>query len=514
MENGGRVMNQSNQEEEGIVSTISKANSGLPQSHAYENCNQCPTSSSKGDVKKTLPPLPPRNPINSIEKPAHGHSTPPTPENYEVPAIAPLSLVAFVEKYSDSLPVSVQVEKGHYGSSNPETVSISEKFIVALIKSRKVLSIQTYTNTEYSLPFGSAVQLSLLYNPEGNAEKAQNDGYTFESVHDLVSNVHCPCPQVVCATKTAKGDTFKSGVYENEILLVEKYDNHTKKLQVISLGPTPVKKSLPLECGGCFTTKPSAVPMYVSDVYNYVNGDASKVYDAILHFDQHANLSTNIQRADESLRGVVRLKGFVMERSLVCFSVPDSAHEEQAFEIPVNSTLDQVEITVQQPRINLEKFSPDDYFDLPYFQQEELTSGSVQTFFYEHLRLGHEREGVMLCNNVYDEVLDPKVQPVSTPGASTAATNTPDGLSHFDLEYRHLHSRSLDQGGVLQKSKIFSPSATAQASSHITKAEIETTMRSVLFEVLPEVSSQRIAPASYTSVDPSEGIAIICILQP
>ena len=43
-----------------------------------------------------------------------------------------LSLLQFVEKHSHSLPAQVSVEKGHYGSNDPETLGSQEKLVICI----------------------------------------------------------------------------------------------------------------------------------------------------------------------------------------------------------------------------------------------------------------------------------------------------------------------------------------------------------------------------------------------
>lgn len=155
-----------------------------------------------------------------------------------------LSLLEFIEKYSNSLPAQVSVEKGHYGLNDLETLGNQEKLIISFVKSRKVLNIVTSTQQNFALPLGSALQLSLLYNPDGNESRALR-GYTFQSIGELVRKSP-NLPRVICTTQACRGDGLKSSVFENELLVVENYNAQTKRLQVISLSKNPICKFLPL----------------------------------------------------------------------------------------------------------------------------------------------------------------------------------------------------------------------------------------------------------------------------
>ena len=69
---------------------------------------------------------------------------PPTVKETWESGIETLSLLQFVEKYSNSLPAQVSVEKGHYGSNDPETLGSQEQLLISFVKSRKVLNIRCH----------------------------------------------------------------------------------------------------------------------------------------------------------------------------------------------------------------------------------------------------------------------------------------------------------------------------------------------------------------------------------
>ena len=262
-----------------------------------------------------------------------------------------LSLLEFAEKYSNSLPAQVIVEKGHYGINDRETLGNQEKLIISFVKSRKVLNIITSAQQKFALPLGSALQLSLLYNPDGNENRALR-GYTFQSIGELVRKSP-NLPRVICATQACRGDSLKSTVFENELLVVENYNAQTKRLQVISLSKNPICKFLPLHCIGCFTTKPSSVCMYVSDICNYIGIPRCALY-GLLDMSEIAVLAVDTH-IDQSLYSIVKLAGFVIEKSLIGArileeGVPNS-HPKAFFEIPVNDNLSGVTVTVIQTNV-------------------------------------------------------------------------------------------------------------------------------------------------------------------
>ena len=339
-----------------------------------------------------------------------------------------LSLLQFVEKYSKSLPAQVIIERGHYGSNDTETLGSQEKLIISFVKSRKVLNIVTSTKQKFTLPLGSAVQLRLLYNPEGNEEKARK-GYKFQSVGHLIKKFPAKLPRVICATKAYTGDDKESTVRENELLVVESYDMQTKRLKVRSHdGENPTPKFLLDQCKGYFTTDPSKVCLYVSDIDKYIGTPLSILeLQAILDMSKLAVMPPDTQ-IDKSLSGVVTLSGFVTERSLIGKRIEENgipSAQPKSIEIPVTDNLHDVEVMVTQ--INLtKKYSPSTTLDvqLESWYQEESTAS--QRLLNDSVRHGHEREGVDInaAYNLYDE-LGERPPPPETPPRNTQASSSP-----------------------------------------------------------------------------------------
>ena len=368
--------------------------------------------------------------------PVYRYCAPPTLGDKWVRASETLSLLQFVEKYSIALPAEVRVEKGHYGSNDPETVGNEEKLIISYVKSRKLLNIMTSTGQKYSLPLGSAVQLSLLYNPNDNEEKALHEGYTFQSVGDLVSqSPHLP--KIVCASKAYMGDSLKSTVYANELLLVKSFSAQTEKLHVISIGQNPISKFLSVKCNGYFTTKPSQVRMYVSDIDKYIGTSISILeLQAELDLRELKRMSADTP-IDKSLGGVVKVSGFVTERSLLATritegdtSVKADHDERKVFEIPVNDDLADVELTIIQKRM------PDRYLPHPssleselelWNEQDSTATTKTQRLFDDFVRHGLEREGLAYnaACNVYDE---PHTPSASSTGVVCVTPNAAQDL--------------------------------------------------------------------------------------
>ena len=437
-----------------------------------------------------------------------------------------LSLLQFVEKYSRSLPAEVWVEKGHYGSNDPETLGNNERLIISFVKSKKVLTIITSTRQKFNLPLGSAVQLSLLYNLSGNEEEARK-GYTFQTVGDLVGqSPHLP--KIVCATQAYRGNGLRSTVYPNEILLVKNFNTQTEKLHVISLGQEAISKFLPLQCNGCFTTKPSKLRMFVSDINVHIGTTVSVLQlSAELELSQLKAMSVDTS-IDKSLDGIVKISGFTTERSLIVTRVAEdgapSTASKKVFEIPVNENLSDVEVVVMQKNMPAQH-APDlasleVELESLYKEDDRSVSAKTQKLLDDFVRHGHERDGLVFnahCN-VYDEVSDrppspvPKVIPYAT---QDLLKREIEMSSKSDQEMEEVDwdtPATQDSQQPARRPSDMRPSESedqyseSEASSvSVPKSELEMTIRSVLSDFISDKQKDRGSHYYYTSMDSTEG---------
>ena len=191
--------------------------------------------------------------------------------------------------------------------------------------------------------------------------------------------------------------------------MVENYNAQTKRLQVISLGKNPICKFLPLQCSGCFTTKPSSVRMYVSDISNYIGMPHCAIY-GLLDMSKVAVLAVDTH-VDKSLYNIVQLVGFVTEKSLIGMrmleeGVPNA--QPKVFEIPVNDNLSSVEMTVIQTNITARQLPqpPPDVKLETWYQEGSTASSKFQRFLDDYIRHGHKGEGISVnaACNIYELV--------------------------------------------------------------------------------------------------------------
>ena len=359
-----------------------------------QNTNQPPDLPPRLNSCKTNSPSPPM-PGSSLDQ----HHT--------------LSLMEFNKCYSKQFPVRIKVTQGFYGVTNHGTLSGQEKLVVLFEKRREVLRIKSQLGKIYSIPLSSSVPISLLYNPHGN-DSAALEGTTFSTVSDI-KNASC-LPKVVSATKTIEDHDKNVTISMNEVLVLQKFDPVSNRLKVRSLPrdrqPSSVKE-LPLSCSGEFTTKPSYTALYPSDVVNYVHFPESSVSantTALVHFSSLPRKEARtVQTNDISLQKPVQLMGFNTEDSLVVVrDVPERNIDScKLFEIPLDGTLP-AEVTV------LESLASEDHPDYrSKFDPTQLRvwgidtceeSQEVQRVFNMTLRPGHEMEGILISEQIYEDM--------------------------------------------------------------------------------------------------------------
>ena len=309
-----------------------------------------------------------------------------------------VTLSEFRDKYSKLLPLRVRVTKGFYGGTTEGTLSAQEVMDILFVKNEKLLAVRTKSGSVYSIPMGSAIQFSLLYNPHKRDKEAM-DGFVFKTVANLVAVLPQP-PAVVCATKTYKGGTEKSSVMENEILVVAKiFTSKGKKLlQVFSLR-TNTEKVLESECHGHFSTKPSLICMHLTAILQHVK-ETSQV-EALVHFP--GTLTRTVK--DAQLFKPVTLLGVKQEKSLVAMGVEGqgiSTHDHSFTEIPLDSSLSDVEIIVlpsddSHPLCNSSLPDPTKFDPTrlqPWIAEETNETSNVQKMLSKILRKGYEMEGI------------------------------------------------------------------------------------------------------------------------
>lgn len=224
---------------------------------SVENVTQLDTSI-EDDL--TPPPLPKR-PDNL---------TPPNSRKTSQVISSEMALRDAIHKYSGCFPLRIKVLQGYCSDITDVNISTDDVYDIHLVKETKVVSVKSESGMTYRIPLGSPQKVGLIYNPTNDYEKGLN-GYVFRTISDITS---LPIlPKVICATQEARSTDRKYLVEENEVLIVRQVHRTLfkgkKGLKVYSL-ISKSEKTLPDDCDGYFSTKPSLVRMHLPEIIEYI----------------------------------------------------------------------------------------------------------------------------------------------------------------------------------------------------------------------------------------------------
>ena len=363
--------------------------------------------------KDTFPDLPPRTSVEKgVFSPAYLPRKPQT-----------ISLIQFAKRFSDKFPVHVKVSQGFYGTSTRDTISGQQELVILCEKRREVLRIRSKSGKLYSIPYGSSVPISLLYDLDENERKAKTE-MTSKSLASL-SYEHMP---KVIACSTSDG---KLPVSSNEILVIKIFNVQNRKLHVYSIpskdeSSSVSEKELNLYCKSktTFSTKPNMTALYLSDIIKYVHSPCERSSTALLDLSKLSSSDYDeVMHTDPMLSEPVVLVESKTEASLVAVTAEKSGSFEnsQFFEIPLEEKFG-VEFTILDTQNAMySSLQPPSYPS--FFSPRKLKlwvtdtfepSQAIQQIFNSSLRSGHEMEGINIPQGTYEEI---------------AASNTTSSLS-------------------------------------------------------------------------------------
>ena len=152
---------------------------------------------------------------------------------------------------TDSLPMRVQVLNEMCG------VSTGDHLDLYFAKNTKMIEMISSQGNRYMLPMSSSLECSILYNPEGNFDKAVN-GYTFDSACEIKSANQLP--RMICVET---GWFSHSTSVDPEDVLILSGRTSGGVLVFIDIN-TLETKNIGEECDCSFTTDPQCLFMPIS----------------------------------------------------------------------------------------------------------------------------------------------------------------------------------------------------------------------------------------------------------
>ena len=362
-------------------------------------------------------------------------------ERAQVPAQSTQEILAlkdFAAKYSLLLPVQIKVMVGYLGESSRVTLSAQDRLNIHFLKHVKVVCVENEYGSRYSIPIYSSIEFCLIYDPEGNREKALR-GYSFQKVSDILSM--SPLPKCICVGKQWKEQDDKSGLSNGEVLVLHKVSKPKlmgKKVLRVHSMTTNSMKQLPEDCVGNFTTRPELIHFYLPELIKQVP-DLFPTKTCV-YSDRKGNLSQQQSMEVPSHLGstVFTMVKEDTESTLVATTVVENASESHdqlpLIDIPVNlpdvevlpqniTDAQETEILYDKTRHILEKYNPKNAQSFVNLKAGNLSE--VQSMLYSKVREGFEEMGTELdYSSVIYESIPAHMSATAHDKASTEASSS------------------------------------------------------------------------------------------
>lgn len=292
--------------------------------------------------------LPPSGPPHISPPPLESPVPPRTPS-----ASDPVPLADYMR--TCKLPQKIRVYVGYNEERGKSNIYEGEQFYLHYQKNSQAVLISIGTQAQMMVPVNSGVEFGVIYNPEGDYNKAYQ-GYQFETVGQLLA-ARFP-PSVVCVKRPFTAGSHESTIQINDVLLI-------KEVIQRSYGPTYISclnmktneiKMLPETCNGCFTTYPYEACLYLHQIVEHLHLplECLAIYNQPDSDDVRSRLPRN----------VLRLEKVVSDKSVVV-SKPSSVTASSLLSI-----CSRIPIEVQQMHL-----TPDESIQL-----SELTKNLYQKF--------------------------------------------------------------------------------------------------------------------------------------
>ena len=402
-----------------------------------------------------------------------------------------MSLSKLIENHKREFPLQVRVSAGFFGATERETFSDGDLLNVHCMKQLKLVALETLKGRMVKVPLNSGLQFGVLFNPKHNASEAVK-GFNFETAGDIIR--HPKLPLLICATKRYKGSNADSSVEENEMLLVnEVKPGRFKQNLICTVIGSGKQKRLSETCAGHFTTDPSRLKMFLSEIINYFSmPQMAVVYypeNHVSEFDSDEKEGIPLVHAE-----VVRVVSIETEKTILATSalvdpledelgsrgLPSPAPVEPAsptmFEIPIELPVMEVQI-VEPSESEFEKLYGETRELLENFDssgaKHHVRIGAEDDIYYTVVRDHEDKTGIEFITS---EAVYPK---------RTSVTSTDGGLPQVEAEKPRVQQPLVTQGPSVPPSQ--SPVAS---SSQLPQSQSAAVAASFTANLLPPVRKE------------------------
>lgn len=314
-----------------------------------------------------------------------------------------MTLKEVIDKYQHDFPLEVEVTAGYFGESEQDTFSEGDRLNFHFVKQVSVAIVETCFGSSVKIPLNSALQFSLLYNPNNNLKEASL-GYMFKSVKELLAKKD-QMPKVVCVTKQHSSSNATHSVEKGEILILDEVKHGRfggQSLLCTSLRSNKQKR-LSESVQGHFSTNPDDLKLFLPDIVKklHLPLKALVVADTIPHDTGMTS------QALFAMNEAVTIASVEKETTIIATPSFDENDDESSvmedgkpimFNIPV--ALKVMEVQIANPRNNthIEKLYEDTrhLFESYDPMNEVQVGGKNEDLYYTSVRLDQRDAGVEL----------------------------------------------------------------------------------------------------------------------
>ena len=247
-----------------------------------------------------------------------------------------MTLEQFVFKHEGYLPLQVKISKGIYGTDDESTISTGECYNFHFMQNRDLVKVEDkYNQQEFSIPVNSPIKFSIVYNPYNNEQQAIR-GLIFPKVSGILAMPSLP--KVVCTTRAWDSGKFNSSVSTDEILIVREVvelqtseGESGRRLRVYSIRDH-FEKYLDENCCGHFSTRPTRIQLYLTDIFRYFSNPLP------MHVVLSLDPTSTVTVPSYLFSRILHVSHKYTDVLVVCTGVLEGKDvaEAEVFEIPTN----------------------------------------------------------------------------------------------------------------------------------------------------------------------------------
>ena len=343
----------------------------------------------------TVPPLspPPISPPTIPAKPQERNnmsvgglqnqtmSVPPPLPSRSITAVSPYTLMT---KHKAKLPLRLAVNSGNYGFNQFTTFGEEEEFSGYFLHEMEFVLAETDSKKQYQIPLASSFNFGCIFSPCHELDDALK-GYSFDVAKLMDVN---PCPKLIAAKTSYKGENSESSVEIDDILSLESIVKVGKKRFIkCKHCITGLTKMLREDWPITFTTRPSKLFLPLVVLFKYMSCPIQVLVNPPKTVPERGlpnELSTN---------AVVCLLELGKEVTLVCGRMMTDSTVPVLFSLPANFEIDLNILECQAKKFELLQIETSDFYrsfniqNVNFELQSYVTSKSLKNNYEVQLLL-------------------------------------------------------------------------------------------------------------------------------